>query len=130
MTTLAIAKKIISIQEQNTSSITLSKEQGDDSSDYVCDMSKVDTKKCAEYEKSTKKYQDNGSGWENNINALVEDLSLLKSLKVLRIYEIQLNDFKLIKNLPNLRVLELKDVSFASSEGIEALVKLDKLCAW
>jgi len=130
MSTLAIAKKIMSIQEQKPSSITLSKGYGDDSSDYEYDTSTIDTKKCAEFEKSTIKYQDNNSGWENNTNALVNDLSLFKSLKVLRIYEIQLNDFRIIQNLSNLRVLELKDVAFASSEGIESLVKLDQLCAW
>lgn len=61
-----------------------------------------------------------------------EDFGYLKNVEVLRLKtcEWDIHTLKFLRDLPDLKILELGEVRLTDLEGIEKLIRLDKLVIW
>lgn len=80
------------------------------------------------YEKHS---DDDFDEWYDGVCAsLWRDLALFTGVEVLRVHGLQIPDLTFLEKFTNLRTAEFVETTFASTNGIETLNKLEQLACW
>ena len=68
--------------------------------------------------------------YEKVEQSIQQDIGLFTGLEVLRIQGAEYQDLTFLRTMPKLRVWEVVETKFKSLEGIDDLVRLKQLCCW